>query len=117
MSIFRSTFSKEIQGQLKARQKALSSRNPQAIQQINDRNAWVRMTSGVDVATKPNLASQYILQGGVLLDKKLRSGIGVSTGAYNTQTPQGSPHIRGIRPMPGITSVDIKSASAYGSLR
>jgi hypothetical protein len=117
MSIFRSTFTKEVQGQLKARQNALNNRNPQAIQQINARNAWVRMTSGVDVATKPNLASQYILQGGVLLDKKLRSGIGVSTGAYNTQTPQGSPHIRGIRPMPGITSVDIKSASAYGSLR
>jgi hypothetical protein len=82
------------------------------------------MTSSVNVDGSSELAKQYILQGGTLssgvLGNNLKSGIGnnFNTNAYS---PSGrdpkNPYQRGIRPMPGITSADIKSKSAYGSLR
>lgn len=127
MSIFRSTFNKTIQGQLKARQNALSNRTPQATIQANSRNSWVRMTSSVNVGGKSDLAESYVLQGGVLndrLDNSLRSGVGTSDKAYSNLSPSLNPYntsakagAAGIKPMPGIKSVDIKSKTAYGSLR
>ena len=125
MSIFRNTLTPTIQGQLRARQKALRDRTPQAIMQLNARNPWIRMTSGVNVNGKDALAKQYILQGGVLLNNKLRSGVGGADKAYSSFAPSLNPYndsnrtagTAGIKPMPGITSVDIKSKTAYGSLR
>ena len=84
MSIFKDTLKQEIQNQLKARQEAILSRTPAAIQYFNARNSWIRMSSAVDVAPSKGaeptneLAKKYILQGGVLLDKALRSGVGGS---------------------------------------
>jgi len=77
------------------------------------------MTSSVDVnGDKGALASKNILQGGTLNNGKLRSGIGSANEAYSTRTPGGTADNRlGIRLMPGITSIDVKSKSAYGSLR
>jgi hypothetical protein len=123
MSIFKDTFKQEIQDQLKARQDAIFERTPDAIQYFNARNSWIRMSSAVDVApslgAKPTneLAKKYILQGGTLSDNTLRSGIGIGNQAYSTTSPGGNPNRLGIRPMPGITGIDIKSLSAYGSLR
>jgi hypothetical protein len=124
MSIFKSSFSPTVQNQLKVRQEAMLDRKPQNIQYINSRNAWIRMTSSVNVNGSAELAKRYILQGGTLstgaLGNTLKSGIGnnFNTNAYS---PSGldpkKPYQRGIRPMPGITSADIKSKSAYGSLR
>jgi murein DD-endopeptidase MepM/ murein hydrolase activator NlpD len=63
------------------------------------------------------LATQFILQGGILdPNKNLRSGLGID-GAYSNISPIGVEYRLGIRPMPGITSVDVKTKSAYGSLR
>jgi hypothetical protein len=125
MSIFRSTFNKTTQGQLKARQNALNNRTPQSIIQANSRNSWVRMTSSVDVdGDEGKLANQYILQGGVLYNKKLREGVGDQSKAYSNSSPSNKPYNNdakagpaGLKPMPGIKSVDIKSKTAYGSLR
>jgi hypothetical protein len=78
------------------------------------------MTSSVDVnGDKAKSAKQYILLGGTLdSNKKLKSGLGITGDeAYSTKTPGGTDHRLGIRPMPGITSIDVKSKSAYGSLR
>lgn len=82
------------------------------------------MTSSVNVDGKDVLAKNYIMLGGVLINKKLREGVGgvdkaysnfsPSLGSYNTNAKAGT---AGIKPMPGITSMDIKSKSAYGSLR
>lgn len=83
------------------------------------------------------LAKKYVLLGGTLYpnpDKlneyTLRRGIGSGGGAYgDSQLGGGSGPIQnknikgtgrdflGIRPMPGITGLTIKSKSAYGSLR
>lgn len=110
MSIFKSTFVKEVREQLSVRQKAISSRDTKALYQLNSRNAWVKMTSSVNVNGSDASAKKYILQGGILSDGKLTPG-----GIGNSYIPYSNS--RGIRPMPGITSVDIKSKSAYGSLR
>jgi hypothetical protein len=119
MSIFKDTFITEVQEQIKKRQDAIHNRTPQTIQYYNSRNAWIRMTSAVEVNNDGGeLAKKNILLGGVLSNnKKLRSGIGNSDQAYSTVTTGGNPHRLGIRPMPGITSIDVKSKSAYGSLR
>jgi hypothetical protein len=116
MSIFKDTFKEEVQNQLKARQEAIAERTPNAIQYFNSRNAWIRMSSSVNVGGSNKLAQQYVLLGGTLLDGKLRSGIGAS-GAYSVNSPGGTAHRLGIRTMPGITSIDVKSKSAYGSLK
>ena len=129
MSIFRKTFTDTVQTQLKYRQNTVKTRTPQSIQLTTSRAPWIRMTSGVntfaglDKLGNPTfnntLASQHILLGGVLdSDKKLKYSIG-NTGndAYSDRTPSGKKYQRGLRPMPGITSVDVKSKSAYGSLR
>jgi hypothetical protein len=83
------------------------------------------MTSSVNVDGKNTLAKQYILQGGVLLNNKLRAGVGGADTAYSGFTPSLKSYnnsnltagTAGIKPMPGITSIDIKSKTAYGSLR
>jgi hypothetical protein len=131
MSIFRKTFTKAVQAQLKYRQDTVKARTPQSIQLATSRTPWIRMTSGVntfagfdnDKDKNPifdnTLAKQNILLGGVLdSNKKLKYSIG-NTGneSYSDRTSSGKQYQRGLRPMPGITSVDVKSKSAYGSLR
>ena len=121
MSIFRDTFQKDIKLSLENRQVAMTRRNTTDIQYLNSRNSWIRMCSSVDVNNDGGkLASQYVLQGGTLQSGSfaLKSGIGTSANnAYSTITPSNTPHRLGIRPMPGITNVEVKSKSAYGSLR
>jgi hypothetical protein len=121
MSIFRNTFTPEVQNQIKARQETAQRKKPEDIIYLNSRNSWVRMTSGVNVKDKDTLARQYILQGGTLNNKKLREGIGDQSKAYSNTSPSGNPYntggTAGLKPMPGITSVDVKSKTAYGSLR
>jgi hypothetical protein len=91
------------------------------------------MTSSVNVGVDDGslipglstLANNYVLLGGILYNGKLRSGVGTDNKAYSlnstTVNPDGTvkqeKNRLGIRPMPGITSIDVKSKSAYGSLR
>ena len=129
MSIFRNTLQPTVQAQLKVRQDALKLRTSDAIIHANSRNSWIRMTSSVNVEGKDTLANQYILQGGVLLNGVLgripRSGVGNQAYAYSNESPSGKSYndpnrkagTAGIKPMPGIKSIDVKSKSAYGSLR
>lgn len=118
MSIFKATFKEGVCNQLKVRQKAINNRTPGNLTYYNSRNAWVRVTSAVEVnGDKGALANKYILQGGILdPNRNLRSGLGIN-GAYDNISPDGNEYRLGIRPMPGITSVEVKSKAAYGSLR
>jgi hypothetical protein len=118
MSIFRETFHPNISSSLTHRQNAMVNRTTNNIQYLNSRNSWIKMQSSVNVDGKDDLAKAYVLQGGTLNGGKLRAGLGSKgTEAYSTQTPQGVDYRLGIRPMPGITGIDVKSKSAYGSLR
>jgi len=132
MSIFKDSFHIDIQNQLNVRQTAINNRTSQNLQYYNSRNAWIRLSSSVNVYSglidsatledlkneknyTSDLAKKNVLQGGILKDYNkgqgtLRSGLGTN-GAYDYG------YRLGIRPMPGITSVDIKSQGAYGSLR
>ena len=77
MSIFKGTFKKGVKDQLNARQEAINDRTSQNISYFNSRNAWIRMTSAVNVkGDNGALAKKYILQGGILdPNKHLRSGV------------------------------------------
>ncbi len=135
MSIFKSTFKQYLIDQLKQRQDVRSKENRTTsdIVYLNGKTSWCRMTSTVDIipdsylakyfrVSGKELAKKYILQGGTLYNKPntsefaLRRGIGSNGGAYGSNELGGRTEL-GIRPMPGITSLSIKSKSAYGSLR
>jgi hypothetical protein len=119
MSIFKASFPKGVQKQLKARQRALVERNSNSIQYFGARTAWIKMTSAVEVGGDGGqLAKNNVLLGGALYNGNLRSGVGIdASNAYSLNTAGGTQHRLGIRPMPGITGIDVKSKSAYGSLR
>jgi hypothetical protein len=118
MSIFKDTLKKELQEQLNVRQTSLVERTPSAIQYYNARNAWIRMSSAVNVKGSNELASKHVLQGGVLYNgNTARVGVGVGDQAYSLNNQSGVENRLGIRPMPGITGIEVKSKSAYGSLR
>ncbi len=119
MSIFRDSFPTKIRSSLNVRQNAMINRTPENIQYMNSRNAWIRMTSSVNVNGSNSLAKKYVLQGGTLVEgQNLRSGIGNNANdSYSTVSPSGKANRLGIRPMPGITGLDINSKTQYGSLR
>jgi len=138
MSIFKSTFPPFVTRQLQARQYLLESDGDRATNRnlhlyTSAKSAWVRMISLVNY-DNPNagfqgdqLARKYVLQAGTLYSNSekdtnftLRSGVGNARGSYagNLGIRNGkAQRPLGIRPMPGITSVDIVNKGAFGSLR
>jgi hypothetical protein len=130
MSIFKDTFIPEVKDQLTKRSESLTNRTPQSIQYLNSRNAWIKMSSSVNIyksgdinkksSYSNELAKAYVLQGGTLdPNNKLKGGIGsnFNNNAYSNIAYDGTAYLRGIRPMPGITSLSVEPKSAYGSLR
>jgi hypothetical protein len=119
MSIFRESFPGFVIDELDRRQDGMFARTPKFLHELNTRSAWVRMTSGVNTEDSNKLATQYVLQGGTLLNNtSLRKGLGGNaTSTYDRLSPGGSPNRLGIRPMPGITNVTVNSKGAYGSLQ
>lgn len=146
MSIFKESFKEGVRTQLEIRQNVINDRTPQNLQYMNSRNAWIRMSSAVNIYKGPShddntddeneraaalkdyknpsnysnsLAKQYVLQGGTLSPNgTLKAGLGTfDKNAYSNLASDGSSYRLGIRPMPGITSVDVKSRGAYGSLQ
>jgi len=52
MSIFKESFHPSIKDQLKVRQEAINDRTPQNLQYYNSRNAWIRLSSSVNILNK-----------------------------------------------------------------
>ena len=91
----------------------------------------IRMSSGVDITndaileeTEKNLigrrlAEKYILEGGILDEnKKQKEGFARNNGAYGDKSTRSDAKDGfGIVPMPGIVDADIRTKTAYGSLR
>ena len=138
MSIFKSTLNDEIAAQLKARQHVISSsnRSDDFLRYTTGKNGWVRMTSFVNYNdpkgkySGDQLSKKYVLEGGTLRQTSakefsLRSGVGKFDGVYASDIDKISSNtadnkvdrMYGLRPMPGITSVNVMNKSAYGSLR
>ena len=115
----------------------MTTRTTQGLQYLNSRNSWIRMSSAVDILKSDisnptidqlkdpanydnSLAKKYILQGGTLNENgTLKSGAGLAfeNNAYSRTSAEGIDYRLGIRPMPGITNIEVKSLGAYGSLR
>jgi lysozyme family protein len=120
MSIFKETFPDFVQDELSNRQDRLN--NPNKRFELNTyqstRNSFIRMTSGVDVDGRPDLAKRYILQGGTLSGTSYKAGVGISfdKNAYSSNSDKDERYIRGIRPMPGIVGMTAECKTAYGSL-
>jgi len=119
MSIFRETFPDFVTDQLNYRQEGMRGRDPKFLRELNNRTSWVRMSSSVNYQGTNTLAKKYVLQGGTLNNaKSFKSGLGSNgTSVYDTKSPGGTKHRLGIRPMPGITNVQVQSKGAYGSLQ
>jgi len=113
-----------------------TGRTPDDLLYMNSKTGWIKLSSSVntlsddDVATllsggdpkniqgSNKLAGYNILLGGLLRpDRGLRAGIDLS-GDYNENAAYNNrKDTTGIRPMPGITSMTVKSKNTYGTLR
>jgi hypothetical protein len=125
MSIFKSTFKPYIARQINTRQKLLNQQGERGLEiqkYVSGKSPWLKMTSLVNYNGSIDLAKKYVLMGGTLYPDindssnqrfSLRSGINTRGAAYGDLGDRQY----GIRPMPGIESADIKTKSAYGSLR
>ena len=137
MSIFKQSFPKWVRDQLNNRQALQNySKSNEALVWNQSKQCVIRATSlvdyvgdvGLDLAglgfnqlRGSSLAEKFILQGGVLNKGTQRSApFGEDGSAYgdpligaNGENVEGFGNV----PMPGITSLDIATKSAYGSLR
>ena len=129
MSIFKESFKGFVKDQIKTRQEKISQANRTYFLQ---RQCTIRLASAVNTENEngkftSNLARNNVLQGGVLTPGSVnptqtvpKSGEkefaltakGGFDNAYDSPS-DGYGHV----PMPGITSVNIKTKTAYGSLR
>ena len=134
-----SALSTEVAQQIDIRKGVIgktSDRTSDDLLYMNANTAWVRLSSGVNTVTDAEiaqlrkqqgrttitgdstLAGYNILQGGLLApDRSLREGIDTS-GYENQQAAYNNRKLStGIRPMPGITGMNVQSKNTYGTLR
>lgn len=146
MSIFKQSFPKWVREQLEVRQDLQAtgtngnSKSQAALTWNQNKQCVIRATSLVDYKSNVNLelsngttqeefeklkgsqlSKRFILQGGILDNGKIRNKpFGQAGSAYGDPTiGSNGENIDGYGqvPMPGITQLDIKTKSAYGSLR
>lgn len=106
MSIFKKSFEPFVQGQITRRQTQVGQGNRTYFLQ---RQCTIRMASGVNVNGSNATAKNNVLEGGTKSNDTLRGGF-----ASSYDPPKNG---FGNIPMAGITSVKIKTKTAYGSLR
>ena len=139
MSIFKETFPDFVQKQLEQRENTISSgtgKNSNNFSFNEDRSnnfftyqqkqCILRLSSGVDIVDSSildenlsgeEIAKRWVLEGGIKDGNTNRGGIGPG-GAYGDSTLRSNTDDGyGIVPMPGITGVNVRTKSAYGSLR
>jgi LAS superfamily LD-carboxypeptidase LdcB len=136
--------SAKVAAQIEARKLIIGKKTGKTNEDLiyaNAKTGWIKMSSSVNTLTKEQsaqlaqqkgrkeingsniLAGYNILMGGVLRpDRGLRQGIDyaptdATTGAYSNYAYQNRAASTGIRPMPGITSMNVKSKNTYGTLR
>jgi len=114
----------------------LTGRTSNELLYLNGNTAWIRLSSGVNtliegeaallrrqegrltITGDSTLAKSNRLQGGILLDnEKLRAGLDLPGTPNETAAYRNNPRSTGIRPMPGITSMNVQSKNTYGTLR
>jgi len=128
-----------VADQIRAREASLSrtvTKKTEDILYQNSRAAWIRLSSSVntlsqdeisklnakagrtDITGDNTLARSNILQGGLLNPNRgLRGGVNADKEVDNFAAYNNRPNSTGIRPMPGITGMSVKSKNTYGTLR
>jgi hypothetical protein len=113
-----------------------NNRSDSTLMYLTSKTGWVKLSSGVNTITQAEsdklriqegrleikgssaAASSNILQGGLLASNGgLRQGIDTSGGYNQTAAYNNRKESTGIRPMPGITSMTVKSKNTFGTLR
>ena len=107
MSIFKDTIPDFLIDQLNNRSNIVNNKRSDQLPLYFAKIPWVKFTSFVNYNGSPSLAQEYILMGGTLYNGNLTKGFNQSY--ESTQL--------GYRPKPGIYSVEVKTETAYGSLR
>jgi hypothetical protein len=123
-----SAFQPFVADQIEARKRLVSKdlRDNETLQWLDNKTAWMRVSSGVNVDVGNSnfkglegdlLSKKYILQAGLIdhtganTNWDLRSGIGPDA-AYGI-----GGNAFGLRPMPGITGISLKTGGKLGTLR
>lgn len=130
--------SKTIIDQIKSREELFgkNSKTTSDIIAINSNAAWVKLRSSVNQITQqeannlklskdtrnnignPEYAKNFILVGGTKGINTVRSGISRQPNVIDAQKAyQNYADSLGFRPMPGITSLNVKSKNTYGTLQ
>lgn len=101
-------FSDGVINQLNIRSKILAknARTEEDIVLLTSKTGWAKLSSGVNVNGSNNLAQEYILIGG-------QKGL-TGTNTYSNYFGEAG---KGFRPMPGITSVQVRSINQFGTLK
>ena len=144
MSIFKETFADYVKKQLEQRENIIASgagkktnisgsvsfnfneSRSDKFLSYQQKQCTVRLSSGVNIIDKglldegldgAQIAERWVLEGGIKDGNTNRGGIGAG-GAYGDEALRSNADDGyGIVPMPGITGVNIRTKSAYGSLR
>lgn len=101
-------FSNEVINQLNIRSKLLAknARTSEDLLLLTSKTGWAKLSSGVNVNGSNNLAQEYVLIGG-------QKGL-TGTNTYSNYFGEAG---KGFRPMPGITSVQVRSINQFGTLK
>ena len=128
-----SSISAALHSQLVARESLHGSldRSKSTNQYLNSNNVWVKLCSSVneantdavfkgEAAPKPGsdaLAKSLILTGGTLKGTDMRAGIGFASKTSAGSTAYHKSPTTGFKPMPGITSINVKAKNTFGTLK
>lgn len=93
----------------------------------NNRNSWIRLTSSVDFNQDHPIAKKYNLSGDLISKKYTLQGGSIDKSGDNVVNRGGIGENKqygmlpnrplGLKPMPGITSIDLSSAGKLGTLQ
>ena len=135
MSIFNQSFDADVRTQLELREQILSSkyntdilygRSNAYLQYANNKTPFIRLSSGVNITNEKlknylgvskddELATKYILEGGTLSSTQNQNGDRILSRQHSTfneiygSQDLGGTQDFGLRPMPGITGMSVKS--------
>ena len=110
-----SGFPDYINDQIKQRQKIISSNNRSnsTLQFLNNRNVWVRLSSGANIDGNAEKAQLNTLQGGTIFAGATQTRI---RGGFNETYSKGNEDDLGLKPMPGITNVSMGTKGKWQTL-
>lgn len=122
--LFGESISKDVVKQLEQRESILfapNGRDPRHLRFLQEKSAWVRAISGIDVNFSSDVAKTFILSGGVLkwnaIDKKFEPRATNINFGQQDNGRYSYTETLGIRPEPGITSFSITHKNRFGTIR